>query len=158
MAPGTLSLWTHNIKYINYTTSFVPAQCSAQGVPALTYGAGQDMESLFLFAETNITFIGESAKTVGAAGGWIMGGGHSILSNTCGLGVDRVLQFRIVIPDGWFLVANTCQNTDIFLALRGGGGGTFGVVIEVTSQVIPQRVPTVARSSRLFHVVFWLMI
>ncbi|KAG9079884.1 hypothetical protein FRC06_007348, partial [Ceratobasidium sp. 370] len=145
MAPGTLSLWTHNIKYINYTTSFVPDQCSVQGVPALTYGAGQDMESLFLFAETNnITFIGGSAKTVGAAGGWVMGGGHSVLSNTYGLGVDRVLQFRIVTPDGRYLVANACQNIDLFWALRGGGGGTFGVVMEVTSQVIPQRVPTVS--------------
>ncbi|KAG8741999.1 hypothetical protein FRC10_002116 [Ceratobasidium sp. 414] len=116
MAPGTLSLW-----------------------------AGQDMESLFLFAETNsITFIGGSAKTVGAAGGWVMGGGHSVLSNTYGLGVDRVLQFRIVTPDGRYIVANACQNTDLFWALRGGGGGTFGVVMEVTSQVIPQRVPTLS--------------
>ncbi|KAG9125653.1 hypothetical protein FRC07_006741 [Ceratobasidium sp. 392] len=145
MAPGTLSLWTHNLKGIKYTTSFVPKGCSVPGVPALTYGAGQDMESLFLFAETNnITFIGGSAKTVGAAGGWVMGGGHSILSNTYGLGVDRVLQFTIVTPDGSPRVANACENPDLFWALRGGGGGTFGVVMDVTSEVVPQRVPTLS--------------
>ncbi|KAG8680725.1 hypothetical protein FRC09_018021, partial [Ceratobasidium sp. 395] len=143
MAPGTLSLWTHNIKYINYSTSFVPEGCSVPGVPALTYGAGQDMDSLFLFAETNnITFIGGSAKTVGAAGGWLMGGGHSVLSNTYGLGVDRVLQFKIVTPDGQVRTANACKEPDLFWALRGGGGGTFGVVLEATSEVVPQRVAT----------------
>ncbi|KAG8770828.1 hypothetical protein FRC12_004022 [Ceratobasidium sp. 428] len=143
MAPGTLSLWTHNIKYINYSTTFVPEGCSVPGVPALTYGAGQDMDSLFLFAETNnITFIGGSAKTVGAAGGWLMGGGHSVLSNTYGLGVDRVLQFKIVTPDGQVRTANACKETDLFWALRGGGGGTFGVVLEATSEVVPQRVAT----------------
>ncbi|KAG8721223.1 hypothetical protein FRC08_014956 [Ceratobasidium sp. 394] len=108
MAPGTPSLWTHNTKYINHNRPFVPDKCSVQGVLALTCCAGQDMESVFLFAETNnITFVGGSAKTVGAAGGWVMndllslykrGGGHSILSNTYGLGVDRILQFRIVRP------------------------------------------------------------
>ncbi|KAG9076901.1 hypothetical protein FS749_011252 [Ceratobasidium sp. UAMH 11750] len=73
MAPGTPSLWTHNTKYINHNRPFVPDKCSVQGVLALTCCAGQDMESVFLFAETNnITFVGGSAKTVGAAGGWVM--------------------------------------------------------------------------------------
>ncbi|KEP47286.1 putative isoamyl alcohol oxidase [Rhizoctonia solani 123E] len=139
-APGTLALW------INYSTTFVPEGCNQAGVPALTYGAGQDMESLYMFAEANnITFIGGSARTIGAAGGWLQGGGHSILSNTYGLGVDRVLQFRVVTPDGHALVANACQNQDLFWALRGGGGGTFGLVLEATSQVVPNRVPTIVR-------------
>ncbi|QRV98496.1 FAD-binding domain protein [Ceratobasidium sp. AG-Ba] len=143
-APGTLALWTHNVKYINYTASFVPDGCSIPGVPALTYGAGQDFESIYLFAEAkNITFIGGSAKTVGVAGGWVMGGGHSVLSNTYGLGADRVLQFRVVTPDGRYRTVNSCTDADLFWALRGGGGGTFGVVMEVTSEVVPNRVPTI---------------
>ena len=44
------------------------------------------------FAEANnITLIGGSSQTVGPAGGWILGGGHSALSPTLGLGVDRVV-------------------------------------------------------------------
>ncbi|CAE6470665.1 unnamed protein product [Rhizoctonia solani] len=58
-----------------------------------------------------------------------------MLSNTLGLGVDRVLQFKIVTPDGVLRTANACQNSDLFWALRGGGGGTFGVVLEATSRV-----------------------
>ncbi|CAE6433167.1 unnamed protein product [Rhizoctonia solani] len=144
-APGTLSFYTNNIKYINYSATFVPEGCQQDGIPALTYGAGQDMESLFLFADkNNLTFIGGSSRTVGAAGGWVQGGGHAILSNTYGLGADRVLQFKVVTPDGRSRVANACQNKDLFWALRGGGGGTFGVVLEATSQVVPKPVGTVS--------------
>ncbi|CCO31325.1 hypothetical protein BN14_05364 [Rhizoctonia solani AG-1 IB] len=104
--------------------------------PAITYGAGQDFASLYEFAEANnVTFLGGTDKTVGAAGGWVQGGGHGILSNTLGLGVDRVLQFKVVTPDGVLHTANACENSDLFWALRGGGGGTFGVVLEATSHV-----------------------
>jgi hypothetical protein len=40
-----------------------------------------------------------------------------------------------VTPRGEYLTANACQNTDLFWALRGGGGGTFGVVLEATHTV-----------------------
>lgn len=55
-----------------------------------------------------------------------------MLSPVFGLGVDRVLQFRLITPDGEIRIANACQNDDLFWALRGGGGGTFGVVLEVS--------------------------
>lgn len=38
-----------------------------------------------------------------------------------------------MLPNGAFVTANRCQNQDIFFALRGGGGGTFGVIMEITS-------------------------
>ncbi|GAB1527168.1 hypothetical protein RhiTH_010343 [Rhizoctonia solani] len=148
-APATLSLWTQNIKYITYSSSFTPEGCKEKynGVPTLTYGAGQDMDSLFIFADQhNITFIGGSWRTVGAAGGWAQGGGHSVLTNTYGLGADRVVQFKVVTPDGLYRTANACQNKDLFWALRGGGGGTFGLVLEATSEVAPKSVPTVSFS------------
>ncbi|CAE6450605.1 unnamed protein product [Rhizoctonia solani] len=145
LAPETLALWTQNLKYIKYSTDFTPEGCTATGAPVLTFGAGQDMGSLYEFSEqNNITFIGGSGKTVGAAGGWLQGGGHSILSNKYGMGVDRVRQFRVVTPDGTLRVANSCQNTDLFWALRGGGGGTFGVVMEASIEIVPHPVATVA--------------
>ena len=48
------------------------------------------------------------------------------------------LEFKVVIPSGAYLTANACQNSDLFFALRGGGGGTFGVVMEVTMRALPQ--------------------
>lgn len=38
--------------------------------------------------EHNVTVIGPNSRTVGAAGGWVLGGGHSVLSSVYGLGVD----------------------------------------------------------------------
>lgn len=61
-----------------------------------------------------------------------------MLSNNFGLGADRVLQYRVVTPQGEYLTANACQNTDLFYALRGGGGGTFGVVMESTFLAEPR--------------------
>lgn len=42
------------------------------------------------------------------------------------------------MPDGTFITANACQNPDMWFALRGGGGSTFGVNIEVTMKAYPQ--------------------
>lgn len=84
------------------------------------------------------------------------GAGYSVLTPTLGLGVDRAvrytcflrlfclrtvsyqLQFKIVTPDGVYRTANEYQNADLFWALRGGGGGTFGVVLESTTLATPQ--------------------
>jgi FAD/FMN-containing dehydrogenase len=43
-------------------------------------------------------------------------------------GVDNVLQFTIVLANGSLVTANSYQHPDLFWALRGGGGGTYGVV------------------------------
>ncbi|KAG6872370.1 hypothetical protein C0995_010289 [Termitomyces sp. Mi166 len=103
-------------------------------------GAGVQWGEAYAFAEANnITIVGAgSDRSVGAAGGWLQGGGHGALSNTMGLGVDRVLQYKVVTPDGQYRIANDCQNEDLFYALRGGGGGTFGVVLEATVLASPQ--------------------
>ncbi|KAG8839697.1 hypothetical protein FRC18_008417 [Serendipita sp. 400] len=106
----------------------------------MTIGSGTVFGQAYEFAEAHdITFVGGTDRTVAPAGGWVQGGGHSLLSNTLGLGVDRVLQYRVVVPStGEYLTANACQNTDLFYALRGGGGGTFGVVMEASFRVEQQ--------------------
>lgn len=136
-APGSLALWTHNLKKLTYNSEFTPEGCSHSS-PGVTAGAGVQWGEAYPFAEkNNITLVGGSDKTVGVVGGWLQGGGHGALSNTMGLGVDRVLQFKIVTPDGHHRVVNECQNEDLFFALRGGGGGTFGVVTEATILASP---------------------
>jgi FAD/FMN-containing dehydrogenase len=68
-------------------------------------------------------------------GGLIAGGGHSPLSSTHGMAADHVLGFEVVTPIGEFVTANSTSNQDLFWALKGGGGGTFGVVTSVTLKV-----------------------
>lgn len=61
-----------------------------------------------------------------------MGGGHGSFSNKFGLGVDNLLEAEVVLPSGKFVVTNEKSYSDLFWALRGGGGGTFGVVTKMT--------------------------
>jgi hypothetical protein len=88
--------------------------------------------------------VGGAAPTVGAAGGWALGGGHSPLAKQFGLGADSTslpkllsnaecthtpldaVEFEIVTPDGELRTVNAYRNKDLFWALRGGGPG-FGV-------------------------------
>ncbi|KAF8887427.1 FAD-binding domain-containing protein [Mucidula mucida] len=124
--------------YLEYNAAFVP-EGGNTSYSAITAGAGVEWIEVYEFADAhNVTAIGGYHTTVGATGGWLMGGGHSILSPVYGLGVDRVLQFKIVTPDGVYRTVNEFNDADLFWALRGGGGGTFGVVLEATMLVEPQ--------------------
>lgn len=53
------------------------------------------------------------------------------------LGVDNVLQFTVVLASGEHVTANAYQHSDLFWALRGGGGGTYGVVTSATYKTHP---------------------
>ena len=78
-------------------------------------------------------------------GGYIQGGGHSPLSSIYGTGADQVLAFEVVTTDGEFITADSTQNSDLFWAMRGGGGSTFGVATSVTVKAHPD-MPTTASS------------
>ena len=52
-------------------------------------------------------------------------------------GVDNVLQFTIVLADGSLITTNSFQHPNLFWALRGGGGGTYGIVTSATYQTYP---------------------
>lgn len=103
---------------------------------AITYGAGVSTDEAYTFAYDNgVLFVGSTVSTIGALGGWLLNGGHGVLTGSHGLAVDRALQFTIVTPDSRVRVANRCVNPDLFWALRGGGGGSFGFVLSATVQV-----------------------
>src|ERR1700733_10716016 len=53
-------------------------------------------------------------------------------------GVDNVIQFTVVTADGRYLTVNAHKNTDLFWALRGGGGGTYAVVVSATYRTHPK--------------------
>ena len=133
---GSLGLWTRKLQSLSYDPFFNPTNCVNETFEAITVGAGVNFDQVYTFAHENgVTYLGGSSPSVGASGGWLQGGGHSVLSPVYGLGVDRVVQFKVVTPDGELRIANSCTNVELFWGLRGGGGGTFGVVLESTSRV-----------------------
>ena len=59
---------------------------------------------------------------------WLQGGGLSWTVRKYGMGVDNVVSIRVVLANGTVVTTDACTHPDLFWALRGGGGGTFGVV------------------------------
>src|SRR6185295_2790187 len=74
---------------------------------------------------------GGGCTTVGVAG-LVQGGGFGSYSKAYGLAAASLLEAEIVTADGEIRVVNACRDPDLFWALKGGGGGTFGVVTRLT--------------------------
>lgn len=84
--------------------------------------------------------------TVGIAG-ITMGGGIGILDRQYGLTCDNLLAAEVVTADGRLLRCDASTEPDLFWALRGGGGGNFGVATSFTFKTHPIQDITLARAS-----------
>ncbi|KAJ3038055.1 hypothetical protein HDV00_001015 [Rhizophlyctis rosea] len=131
----SVSVWTHNLQDIEYIPSY--NKHGYKG-PAFKVGAGVQVRDInAAAAKHGLMIVGGEGMTVGFAGGYIQGGGHSPLSSIHGMGSDHALEFNVVTPDGKFVTASKDENRDLFWALRGGGGSTWGVATSVTVKAYP---------------------
>lgn len=135
-APDSLLIWTHKMRHVKFQPSFIPegAPSNIKGVPAVTVDAGARWLDVFKVATTqhNQYVQGGGCTSVGAAGGFTQGGGFGQFSKAFGTGAAGVLQAKVVTANGKVLVVNHYENPELFWAIRGGGGGTFGVVTQMT--------------------------
>ncbi|KAI1154079.1 FAD-binding domain-containing protein [Nemania diffusa] len=132
-APAALSIWVHHMQSHKTHDAFQPAGCNFTiDTPAVTVGGGSQLGAIYEeLDKINRTVVGGNSKSV-SVGGYLTGGGHSVLGPRYGLGADHVLELEVVTPMGDIVTANECQNEDLFWAMRGGGGSTFGVMTSVT--------------------------
>lgn len=102
---------------------------SKSGLFTVSGGAGkQDQHRTLCFFVTMLMYV----ATVAVGGGWGQNRGYGPLTSQYGLGVDQWLEALIVTPDGELKVANNAKNSDLFWAIRGGGGSIFGVIVQAT--------------------------
>jgi hypothetical protein len=76
-------------------------------------------------AKSGLMTLGAQHGGVSITGGWMQGGGHNPFAHKFGMQVDSVVEIEVVTTDGKFLKASKCSNSDLFWALRGGGGSTY---------------------------------
>ncbi|KAF2876295.1 hypothetical protein BDV95DRAFT_625581 [Massariosphaeria phaeospora] len=133
---GSLSIWTHNFQDIDFLPKY---QATGYNGAAFRVGAGVTVQQIYRAAEAQrLSVLGGICESVGFVGGYLQGGGHTPLSGYYGMAADSVLAFQVVTADGRFVTASATSNPDLFWALRGGGGGTYGVVTSVIIKAHPK--------------------
>jgi FAD/FMN-containing dehydrogenase len=86
--------------------------------------------------EHGVTIPAGCGPSVGIAG-LTLGGGIGILGRRYGLTCDRLLRAEVVLRDGRVIECDEKQEPDLFWALRGAGGGNFGVVTSLVFATVP---------------------
>ena len=132
-APDSLLVWTRGLRDIALHDGFTPKGSNAAPVPAVSVGAGCLWVDVYDAVTTKggRYVQGGGCTTVGVAG-LVQGGGFGSFSKGFGLAAASLLEAEIVTADGAVHVVNAQQEPDLFWALKGGGGGTFGVVTRLT--------------------------
>lgn len=125
---GALGLWMHHLKdieVIDYSDSHYEGK-------ALKMAAGvEGLEAYVAADKAGLHVVGGTCPSVGIAGGYSQGGGHSPLASLHGLGADQVLEWEVVTAEGKHLIANRKKNSDLYWAMSGGGGGVFAIAMSV---------------------------
>ncbi len=99
---------------------------------------GTRLGELYRFvASKGYPFPGGTCPTVGVSG-YALGGGWGLSCRLFGLGCDSLTEIELVDYRGNILKANQEQNTDLFWACRGAGGGNFGVVVSMIFRLPPK--------------------
>ncbi|HEY8023262.1 MAG TPA: FAD-binding oxidoreductase [Burkholderiaceae bacterium] len=134
-APDSLLIWTRAMNQVALHDAFVGQGCAGRisPVPAVSAGAGAMWMDLY-HAVTTVggRYVqGGSCTTVGVAG-LVQSGGFNSFSKGFGTAAAGLIEAEIVTADGQVRVVNECKEPDLFWAIKGGGGGSFGVVTRVT--------------------------
>jgi FAD/FMN-containing dehydrogenase len=134
-AADSLLIWTRGMNKIVVREAFVAQGCSGSQPPqsAVTVEAGAMWMDVYNEVTTKHgRYVqGGGCATVGVAG-LIQSGGFGSFSKNYGMAAAGLLEVEIVTADGQVRIANPCTNADLFWAIKGGGGGSFGVVTKVT--------------------------
>jgi len=130
-AADSLLIWTRRMNAIELLPSFRPeaAPPSAEPETAVSVGAGAVWGHVYrtVTLEGGRYVQGGGCATVGVAG-LVQSGGFGSFSKGFGTAAAGLLEAEVVTADGRIRIVNAHRDPDLFWALKGGGGGSFGVV------------------------------
>jgi hypothetical protein len=134
-APDSLLIWTRHMNAVKLHDAFVGEGCAGKIAPqpAVSIGAGAIWGHVYnaVTTEGGRFVQGGGCLTVGVAG-LVQAGGFGSFSKAFGTAAANLIEAEIITADGAVRIANACTNPDLFWALKGGGGGSFGVVTRLT--------------------------
>ncbi|KAK2462600.1 hypothetical protein APHAL10511_005333 [Amanita phalloides] len=101
------------------------------------FGSGLVFDEIYASLEPyNVSVAGARVSGIGV-GGFLLGGGYSWKTNSDGLGVDNIVGYELVKPDGKVVTITKSSDPDIFFGLK-GGFNNFGIVTRFTMNALPQ--------------------
>jgi len=132
-APDSLLIWTRPMHAITLHDAFVPEGSHDAPVPAVAIEAGAMWVDAYdaVTTKAHRYVQGGGCMTVGVAG-LIQSGGFGSFSKRFGTAASNLLQAEVVTADGRLRTVNARQDAELFWGLKGGGGGSLGVVTKVT--------------------------
>src|SRR5262245_7870809 len=114
-----------------------PLASIAVGASSARIGAGARLGACYqACAARGLALVAGTCPSVGLTG-LTLGGGHGLLARAFGLSCDQVRSVQLVDARGATVTASASENPDLFWALRGAGGGAFGVVTELEVALHP---------------------
>jgi len=132
-APDSLLIWTRHMNKVELHEGFVPQGCKSAPQAAVSVQAGAMWSDAYDAVTTKAgRYVqGGGCTTVGVAG-LVQSGGFGSFSKRYGTAAAGLLEAEVVTADGEIRIANACQHPELFWALKGGGGGSLGVVTRLT--------------------------
>lgn len=123
--------------------SFVGRGCEGKVAPVAAVSA----ESGAVWIDLYNVVTGQAGRYVQGGGcadvgvaGLVQSGGFGSFSKGFGSAAASLLEAEVVTADGAVRIVNAFRNPDLFWAIKGGGGGSWGVVTRVTvrTHVLPE--------------------
>lgn len=137
-AADSLLVWTRHMHDVSMHEGFVPQGCEGKlaAQRAVRCGSGAIWMQAYdaVTSKAGAYVQGGGCTTVGVAG-LVQSGGFGSFSKHYGTCAAGLLEAEVVTADGKIRIANAYTNPDLFWALKGGGGGTFGLLTKVTLRV-----------------------
>lgn len=107
----------------------------------------QSVDALSALAPLGLQLVTGTCPTV-RAGGFISGGGVGFQTRPFGTASDQVVSAKVVLADGRIVNCSATSEPDLYWAVRGGGGGNFGIVVDF--EVRPVEAPRMVTYNTLW--------